>query len=209
MTWVLWASFATVSAINIITPGPANLNTCHRAVQLGVRRIFPTIMGNSLGLAVGGGACGLGLASFAASQGPLWTLFQALGTGYLVWLGAKLVWASAPPPIINDCSAPRAKHLFLEAFSLAVTNPKALLFYLAVLPQAVEREVPIAPQIAILVLTYCVFSILSLSAYASVAHLARAHLLTSIRFQVFRRICGALLLIFAARLLRDLIHTLL
>ncbi len=51
MVWAVWLSFATISAANIVTPGPANLNTLRRALQLGFLPVLPTIFGNALGLA--------------------------------------------------------------------------------------------------------------------------------------------------------------
>ena len=52
MNWAVWVSFAAVSAVNIVTPGPANLNTVRRAMQLGIAQVAPTILGNALGPSV-------------------------------------------------------------------------------------------------------------------------------------------------------------
>lgn len=85
MNWALWASFAAISAVNIVTPGPANLNTVRRAMQLGMYHVAPTIYGNALGLALGGAICAAGITSFVMSSDLLWSFFQWVGVAYLAW----------------------------------------------------------------------------------------------------------------------------
>lgn len=202
MTSTLWISFALVSAVNIITPGPANLNTMRRALQLGGRRVVPTILGNALGLAVGGALCAAGVASVVMASGALWSLFQWVGGGYLALLGIKLL--VKPEPLVaneNTDQSVGAGALFREAFLLATTNPKALLFYMALFPQVLNPAERLAPQAAILVLTYCGLSILSLSAYCALAHILRTRFITRIRYQRFRWGAGVILLAFAAKML--------
>ena len=136
MSWALWVSFAAISAVNIVTPGPANLNTVRRAMQLGMAQIAPTTFGNALGLAVGGVVCAAGITSFVMTSGLLWSLFQWVGVAYLAWLGVKLLIKKETLSLHSqtDSTVP-ARALFFEAFLLAATNPKALLFYMALFPQ--------------------------------------------------------------------------
>lgn len=205
MNWALWISFATVSAVNIVTPGPANLNTVRRAVQLGGKRVLPTIFGNALGLAVGGAICAAGITSFVMASGFLWSLFRWLGVTYLAWLGLKLIFRKETLSLTAQAEAPvRAKALFSEAFLLAASNPKALLFYMALFPQILDAEHDLAPQAGILILTYCGLSILSLSTYSASAHMLRTRFMTQARYDRFRQVSGVVLLGLAAKLLTDL-----
>ena len=147
MNLTLWLSFATVSAVNIVTPGPANLNTVRRAVQLGGKRVVPTILGNALGLAVGGVVCAAGITSFVTASNALWSLFRWLGVAYLSWLGTKLLIKTEPLALNTSADVPiGASKLFWEAFLLAATNPKALLFYMALFPQVLDPDVGLALQ---------------------------------------------------------------
>ncbi len=201
MAWAVWLSYTTISAANIVTPGPANLNTLRRALQLGFMPVLPTIFGNALGLAVGGILCAGGVAAFVVTSGALWTVFQWLGVAYLGGLGLKLIikrehidlgsgLIQRVPPWL----------LFREAFLLAVTNPKALLFYLALFPQILDPSRPLWPQSALLVLTYCGLSILSLSTYALLAEKVRERFLTQARYDIFRVCSGLVLIGFAVKL---------
>lgn len=201
MTWAIWLSFATVSAANIITPGPANLNTLRRALQLGFISVLPTIFGNALGLAVGGILCAGGVAAFVVTSDILWVAFRWIGVAYLTWLGLNLIIKCEPLNFREDelQNVPPFL-LFREAFLLAVTNPKALLFYLALFPQVLDPTLSLWPQSTVLILTYCILSILSLSTYALLANKVRKRFLTQLRYDMFRVLSGILLLVFAIML---------
>lgn len=205
MNWALWISFATISAANIVTPGPANLNTLRRAMELGARRVIPTIMGNALGLAVGGAAFALGIASLVIASSLAWTAVRIIGVAYLMWLALKLLYRREVLVLDADAHMPIASTaLFAEAFLLAVSNPKALLFYMALFPQILDGDSPLAPQAGILVFTYCGLSILSLSIYATLAQTLRSRFLTPRRYTRFRQISGLILLGFALKLLIEI-----
>lgn len=205
MNWALWVSFAMISAVNIVTPGPANLNTVRRAIQLGMHQVAPTILGNALGLAVGGAICAAGITSFVMSSDLLWSLFQWVGVAYLAWLGIKLLIRKETLSLHSqtDAAVP-ARALFLEAFLLAATNPKALLFYMALFPQILDPERDLATQASILILTYCGLSILSLTTYSTLAHVLRSRFMTQARYDRFRQISGVILIGFAAKLLMNM-----
>ena len=205
MNWALWVSFATISAVNIVTPGPANLNTVRRAMQLGMSQIAPTILGNALGLAVGGAICAAGIMPFVMSSDLLWSIFQWVGIAYLAWLGVKLLIRKETLSLHSqtDAAVP-ACALFFEAFLLAATNPKALLFYMALFPQILNPERGLASQASILILTYCSLSILSLTTYSTLAHIFRSRFMTQARYDRFRQISGVILIGFAAKLLMNM-----
>lgn len=201
MSWTIWLSYATISAANIVTPGPANLNTLRRALQLGFVPVLPTIVGNALGLAVGGILCAGGVAAFVVTSDILWTLFRWLGVVYLGGLGLKLI-IRREPLVLSNTLVQRipSELLFREAFLLAVTNPKALLFYLALFPQVLDPDRAVWSQSIVLISTYCGLSILSLSTYALLAEQVRERFLTQARYDVFRVCSGLVLLGFALML---------
>ena len=201
MAWAIWLSYATISAANIATPGPANLNTLRRALQLGFVPVLPTIFGNALGLAVGGFLCAGGVATFVVTSEILWVMFRWLGVAYLGGLGLKLMIKCEPIALgkgVVQFVPPRL--LFSEAFLLAVTNPKALWFFLALFPQVLDPTRSLWPQSTMLVLTYCGLSVLSLSTYALLADKVRERFLTQTRYDAYRICSGLVLLGFAVML---------
>jgi threonine/homoserine/homoserine lactone efflux protein len=163
--------------------------------------VLPTILGNALGLAVAGLLCAGGVTAFVVTSDILWAMFRWLGVAYLGGLGLKLMIRREPIALgkgLVELVPPRL--LFREAFLLAVSNPKALLFYLALFPQVLDPDRTLWPQSAVLVLTYCGLSILSLSTYALLADKVRERHLTQARYDAFRVCSGLVLLGFAAML---------
>ena len=206
MEFTVWASFVLIAAANIVTPGPAILNTIRRATQLGLRRTLPTILGNTLGLMVAGSLCAGGVATFVLASELLWTLFRWLGVAYLAWLGLKLLFIRDELDLgdgNNQLKNVPARLLFIEAFTLAVSNPKAVLFFVAIFPQVMDASHPVAWQSVILVATFCCISILSLLSYSSLAALLRHRFITQSRYRIFRTASGLLLLGFAGKLARQ------
>ncbi len=201
---MIWSGFAVVSAVNIVTPGPANINTFNRAAELGARRVVPTILGNALGLAVGGMACASGVGAIVVGAPVMLAGFQLFGVIYLMWLGVKLIWGRATTQVAAVQVSARA--LWWEAFVLAVSNPKALLFYLALLPQVLRPDRPFWPQAVLFVGTYCALSILSLSSYALLAGAWRSRGMSAQGYLWFRRLSGVVLIGFALHLVLHLWH---
>lgn len=206
MDFLVWVSFAMISAANIVTPGPAILNTIRRATQLGLKRTLPTILGNTLGLLIAGSFCAGGVAAFVLASEVLWLIFRWLGVAYLAWLGVKLIFMREELDLGDgDRKVPKvpARILFVEAFTLAVFNPKAILFFVAIFPQVMDSSQPIWLQSVIMITTFCAISILSLLSYSTLASLLRSRFITQKRYRNFRLFSGFLLLGFAGKLARE------
>lgn len=204
MDWLVWSSFALVCAVNIVTPGPAILNTVRRATQLGFCKVLPTIFGNAVGLIIAGSFCAGGVATFVLASELLWTLFRWLGVAYLAFLGLQLILKHETLDL-SGSAAPQisGKNLFGEAMLLAVANPKAVLFFVALFPQVIDPGKPILPQAALMIATYCTISILSLSSYSALASILRTRFITQARYRAFRVVSGVILLGFAGKLARE------
>ena len=84
--------------------------------------------------------------------------------------------------------------VFLQGFVIAITNPKALLFYVAFLPQFVDSHLPAGPQLLVMIGTMIVMALLSDSAYALLAGRARGWFTAPTRRRLQNRITGTLLI---------------
>lgn len=94
--------------------------------------------------------------------------------------------------------------MLAEAFTLAVSNSKAVLCFVTVFAQVIQADVPKIEQAFFLVLTYCAISIASLSTYARLAAILHERLMTHARYRGFRIVSGSVLLGFAAELAREI-----
>lgn len=183
-----------VGTAAIVTPGPGNLNTVRRVVQLGLRPATLCIFGNVLGLLVLGTLSATGIASILLAYPVLWILFSCAGSLYLIWLGIGQISAQTPfDPIGQAFALVSDRHLFLEAFAVSVSNPKAIVFYLAVFPQFLVADAKVATQLTVMVLSCGGISLVSHLGYAVIANRLRIRLASPNRYRIFQIASGLLL----------------
>ncbi|WP_050828961.1 LysE family translocator, partial [Bordetella pertussis] len=128
--------------------------------------------------------------------------FQALkwiGAGYLAYLGWRLLRSDAalvlPAPAAGGGDS-GAGALFSRSFLVALTNPKALLFMSAFLPQFIDPAAALAPQYGALALVLAVLNLAAMLGYAALgARLVRALRTGGLRW--INRLCGGMLVVLA------------
>lgn len=185
-TWLLYL----VAAIGLsLTPGPNSLLALTHGALHGHRRTLYTVAGGALGFVAVIALSMLGIgALLQASASALWVL-KWVGGAYLVWLGIQL-WR-APPLQLQaraDAPFPRRSQLFRQGLFAAVSNPKALLFYGAFLPQFLDPARSLWLQFAVMAGTFALIECVVEVLLARMAHRIRPVLE---RFgKRFNRVCG-------------------
>jgi len=171
MNWQLIALFAVTELVLCLTPGPAVLTILSQALRHGPVRalwsILGVIAGNTLYFILSATSLGaLLLASYALFFAIRW-----VGAAYLLWLGVRTFFDRTSSLAVDTAPAMRgsAFGLFSHAFVVQVANPKALLFFTALLPQFVDPGLAVAPQMAVLALISVVIEFGVLFFYASLA----------------------------------------
>lgn len=186
----------------IVTPGPGNLNTVRRVVQLGLRPAMFCILGNVLGLLVLGTISATGLASIVQTSPVLWAVFSGAGSAYLIWLGiAQITTKTSFDPAGGSIALVSDRYLFLEAFAVSASNPKAIVFYLAVFPQFLVADARIASQLTVMVLSCGGISLISHLGYAAITNRFRTRIVSPVRYKIFKIASGLLLVAFGIGLL--------
>ncbi|MDM4765879.1 LysE family translocator [Pelomonas sp. SE-A7] len=198
----LYLLFLLMASATVLSPGPGVLMTLSNALRSGWRASLPGILGIASGATIVAAISATSLGLLLASSALAFTLIKILGALYLVWLGLKL-WRS--PGLALDEAAdlrpPRsAGALFLESLTLQFTNPKAIFFFLSVLPQFIDHDRPHTPQFALLVLSYAVLVILIHSGYALCAQRARHWLKSPRGGRTLNRIGGGTFMAFGGLL---------
>ena len=192
-----WLAFVGLSAIAVLTPGPTMLAIVAHAIARGARATLPMVLGNALGIAAMVATAMAGVGSALSRAPALLVAMQLAGAVYLGWSGVQLWHERATAP--EASAGPRRAGPFGRGFLLVWTNPKAILFFGAVLPQFVHpgRSVPV--QLGILASTFITLELVVTTSAAVVAgrrvRAERAATLRSLRG------LGGLLLLAAAMLL--------
>lgn len=122
------------------------LNCMAIAVREGTRASFPAMIGASLGNLVLMLLSALGLSWIVGKFPTVFTWIQWGGAGYLVWLGIQAL-RNARATIQGAAATPSRNH-FRDALIIAISNPKGLLYFGALMPQFVQYDQPLAVQFA-------------------------------------------------------------
>ena len=141
-----WLAFLVASWLISLSPGAGAISCMSAGMRFGYRRALPNIIGLELGILFILAIVAAGLGAVLAASTIAFTAVKWLGVGYLVWLGIQQWRAPAIAPDIDAAVATDggANALLLRGFLVNATNPKGILFMLAVLPQFID---PARPQL--------------------------------------------------------------
>ena len=195
----LFAAFCLAVAILVVLPGPIVTLVIANSLNHGKQVGLATVAGASVGNAMLLGATAVGLVAFFALLSEVFEVIRWVGAAYLIWLGIKAWRARATEETAGEATvgarAPRAtRTVVLQGFLIAITNPKAILFYIAFLPQFLDPHLPAGPQLLLMSVTMIVMALISDSGYALLAARARGWFTTPKRRRLQNRISGTLLI---------------
>ena len=135
-----WLLFCSVALLVTFSPGPTVLLAISNAIAVGPRRAMISSMGNGFGLFIISGVAMAGMGVVLATSATAFMLLKLAGALYLVYLGIKQ-WRSKTSIVADAPVAPGAANpnsfwkLFRQGLTVALTNPKAILFFSALFPQ--------------------------------------------------------------------------
>ena len=135
-------------------PGPSQLLFIGGSVQHGLRRALPILAGDLSANAIQIVIAGFGLASLIALSASAFTMLKYLGVAYLIWIGVRMIRDASRARAIRP--APSRGALFRRGFMTSAANPYAVVFFAALFPQFIQADASVAPQVAILGITYLV-----------------------------------------------------
>lgn len=201
MTLSTYLLYLAAVALLILTPGPTMLMCMTNAVNHGPRRAMTSVAGAVtavLGVML---LSAMGVGALLAASETAFTVVKLAGAAYLIFLGIKTFRSEAPAVRLDRAAAPSQRSFYLQGFLVGASNPKAVLFFAAFFPQFLNPAAPIAPQFALLALTFVAFEFTVLTACAlSVARLVPL-LRSSEPVKWINRICGGLFTVMGGLLL--------
>lgn len=192
MTLQVYLAYVLACALITLIPGPTVTVIVGNSLAHGTRAGLLNVAGTQLGLGLMMGILVVGLSSVIATMGWLFDWVRLAGALYLAWIGWKLLRAPEALADAKNAAVPRGGFV-LQGFLVLMSNPKALLWFGAFIPQFVDPRGNYAAQVALLGLTAMAVALLSDGAYALLA--GRAGLLLDRRRVRFVSLAGGTLLI--------------
>lgn len=167
-----WIAFFVASWLISLSPGPGAISCMAAGMRFGFRRAMANLVGLILGILFVLAIVGVGLGALLAASTTAFTAVKWAGVAYLVWLGVQQ-WR-APAFAVDEVAeeaklATSARSLVLQGFLVNATNPKGIVFMLAVLPQFIDPARPQLVQYVICGATLAFTDVVVMSGYTGLA----------------------------------------
>ncbi|MEC3917704.1 LysE family translocator [Nocardia sp. CDC160] len=169
-------AFAAMSFVLLVIPGPSVLFLVGRALAHGRRVALATVAGSAIGAYALVTAVAFGVGVVVERSAFVFTVLKLAGAGYLIYLGVRALWQGRSlreTVAVEGVSRSVARSLW-EGFVVEVSNPKTIVFFVAVLPQFVDRDRGFAAgQMLVLGVVFTVLGVFTDSVWGLAASRAR------------------------------------
>lgn len=202
MSLQTWWLFVMMTFVVSATPGPNMLLVMSSSARFGFRAAVMTMAGCMTALLAMMSISAAGLGALLQAFPAVFDALRWAGAAYLAYLGVKS-WRSPVPddaagtPLLAERPS-KSGALFRQGALVAASNPKAILFAAAFLPQFIHPELPTLPQFSILLATFAVIEISWYVVYAGSGQRLATYLRRASVLKAFNRLTGGVFIGFAA-----------
>ncbi|MCO4889854.1 LysE family transporter [Cupriavidus sp. WGtm5] len=174
MRWEVWLAYFAACWVIAVSPGSGAVLSMSHGLSYGLRRTTTTIFGLQAGLVIVLLVAGGGLGALLLASEQAFMVVKTIGALYLIYLGIQQWRARVEADAAQDGGPVRVavmsrRRRFATGLLTNVTNPKGIIFMVAVLPQFIDPNRPLAPQLAILAATMCCVDLVVMHGYALLA----------------------------------------
>jgi homoserine/homoserine lactone efflux protein len=203
-----WFAFIAASLAATFSPGPGVLLAITNSVSLGPRQALYSSAGNALGVFIVAGVSVTGFGLLLQNSVIAFVVLKTVGAAYLIYLGIRQ-WRSKIDMLQMVDNAPlnstsRSKSIFntfRRGMLVALTNPKAILFFTAVFPQFMPENQLDLLRFLILTSSFVVCVVISHLFYISLAIRLGNRSMSALRTGMLNRISGSIFVVLGTTLL--------
>ena len=177
-------AFMLIATVLILVPGPSVLFVVTRSLTLGRRAGLATVVGNAGGVFVQVVLVAIGVGAIVQESIAVFTVVKLAGALYLVYLGVQTFRhrRSLADALDTPVRPKQLRRILADAFVVGIANPKVIVFFLAVLPQFVDRSSgSVSLQLVVLGGLFCAIALVCDGVWALAAGAARSWLVRSPR----------------------------
>ena len=171
MSLETWLAFFAACWVISLSPGAGAIASMSCGLQYGFWRGYWNALGLQLGLILQIAIIAAGVGAILAASATAFQIIKWFGVAYLIYLAVKQ-WRALPADLSDEAAVrPIGKPLSLvfRGFLVNVSNPKALVFMLAVLPQFINPHEPLLPQYVAITVTMISVDLLVMAGYTGLA----------------------------------------
>jgi len=188
--------FLATTFVVVLSPGPAAIAVIGEAATNGFKSAFLIILGIAVANVSFFVLSATGIAALIIASSVLFSVIKWIGVIYLLYLGIGAIFGSTGLLKISQSKPESGKShvVFLRGFVVEASNPKALLYFSALLPQFVDISRPVFSQLTVMCLiTFCI-DLLCYSLYAYMGHKSSNVVISPLINKFINRTAGGMLI---------------
>ena len=189
-----WLAFFVASWIISFSPGSGAIYAMSCGLNHGFRRGFIGTFGLIAGIMTALAVVAVGLGAVLSTSTHAFTALKWLGVAYLVYLGLKQ-WRAAPVPMAavdRDATNVSARTLMVKGWAVNATNPKGLVFMMAVMPQFIDSQAALWSQYLAIAATMACTDFVAMAIYTAFAARVLAFFRSEAQIRFLNRLFGGL-----------------
>lgn len=171
MAFDVWLGFFAACWVISLSPGAGAVASMSSGLQYGFRRGYWNVIGLQIALALQILIVAAGVGAVLATSALAFNLIKWFGVAYLLYLAYKQ-WQQAPSTISAEQRAEQQVQplaMMFRGFLVNISNPKAIVFMLAVLPQFITPSDPLVPQYGLMMATMIAVDMIVMAGYTCLA----------------------------------------
>ena len=199
MTISYFLAYFSIIFLATIIPGPSMLLALNHGANHGLVKTIYSGFGNLIGNLLMALISILGLGIILIASGTVFNIVKWIGVFYLVFIGLKMIFSPITPDIENTLEvkqkvSKKKSRLFFDGFFIAISNPKAIIFFTALFPQFINIENTSISEFLIVFTSLAIVAFGCYMLYGAIG-LKINKLFHSVPFRkIFNRITGSLMI---------------
>ncbi|KEA65548.1 Homoserine/homoserine lactone efflux protein [Marinobacterium lacunae] len=194
MSVELWLALLSAAILISLSPGAGAATAMSYGLNHGVRGAAPAVAGLIAGYGTQLLIVAVGLGSLVAASPALFVGIKWVGAGYLIWLGISL-WRSKGALAAGTGTRKRLRQRFISAYLVNITNPKGMVFLVALVPQFMDPALPQGPQLLVIAATLLFVDWSVMTGYSGLASRLRALMQSPKAVRLQNRLSGSALIV--------------
>lgn len=165
----VWLAYVVTAVVFSLAPGSGTVNSISNGLSYGTRKSLSAIAGLQIGLTLHIILVGAGIGALVAQSATAFTVIKWVGAAYLVWLGIQKWRDKSGFATHTEGEALSGTKLMSNAVLINLTNPKSIVFLVALFPQFIDPAKDQLTQLAVLGVTTVVIDAIVMLGYTSLA----------------------------------------
>jgi homoserine/homoserine lactone efflux protein len=194
MDFNIWLIFCATEFLLCISPGPAVYYVLSQGISSGYKASLAANTGVIVGSGIYFGISATGVATLLSTSYLFFSIVKWIAAAYLIWLGLNLLVEKQKSNSLQETPYSNLRKAFKGGLLIELSNPKSLIFFVAILPQFIDETYSFTTQILILGATSIFIEWFSLMLYGRISKVVNDRINNSAMIQTINKVSGGVLI---------------